>query len=90
MKKRQDSKAVDIEKLYEVLATHCISVVDTMHAILCFSLHTAIATQEKARSPTGLLTVQIGKMECGQFVGKIKPDKDVERMARSLSDMLSL
>ncbi|CAE7556449.1 unnamed protein product, partial [Symbiodinium necroappetens] len=56
MKKRQDSKAVDIEKLYEVL--------------------------EKARSPTGLLTVQIGKMECGQFVGKIKPDKDVERMAR--------
>ncbi|CAK9092604.1 Uncharacterized protein SCF082_LOCUS43580 [Durusdinium trenchii] len=37
---------------------------------------------EKARSPTGLLTVQIGKMECGQFVGKIKPDKDVERMAR--------
>ncbi|CAE7211131.1 unnamed protein product, partial [Symbiodinium pilosum] len=56
MKKRQDTKTVDIEKLYEVL--------------------------EKARSPTGLLTVQIGKMECGQFVGKIKPDKDVERMAR--------
>jgi len=56
MKKRQDTKAVDIEKLYEVL--------------------------EKARSPTGLLTVQIGKMECGQFVGKIKPDKDVERLAR--------
>jgi len=56
MKKRQDTKAQDIEKLYEVL--------------------------EKARSPTGLLTVQIGKMECGQFVGKIKPDKDVERMAR--------
>jgi len=56
MKKRQETKAVDIEKLYEVL--------------------------EKARSPTGLLTVQIGKMECGQFVGKIKPDKDVERLAR--------
>ncbi|CAJ1421409.1 unnamed protein product [Effrenium voratum] len=37
---------------------------------------------ERARSPTGLLTVQIGKMECGQFVGKIKPDKDVERLAR--------
>ena len=43
----QETKAQDIEKLYEVL--------------------------EKARSPTGLLTVQIGKMECGQFVGKIKP-----------------
>lgn len=56
MKKRTETKAQDIEKLYEVL--------------------------EKARSPTGLLTVQIGKMECGQFVGKIKPDKDVERMAR--------
>lgn len=56
MKKRQDTKAQDLEKLYEVL--------------------------EKARSPTGLLTVQIGKMECGQFVGKIKPDKDVERLAR--------
>merc|ERR1719330_699719 len=34
---------------------------------------------ERARSPTGLLTVKIGEMECGQFVGKIKPDKDVER-----------
>jgi len=56
MKKRQETKAQDVEKLYEVL--------------------------EKARSPTGLLTVQIGKMECGQFVGKVKPDKDVERMAR--------
>lgn len=56
MKKRQETKAQDLEKLYEVL--------------------------EKARSPTGLLTVQIGKMECGQFVGKVKPDKDVERMAR--------
>ncbi|CAE7523373.1 unnamed protein product [Symbiodinium natans] len=38
---------------------------------------------EKARSPTGLRTVQVGKMECGQFVGKIKPDKDVEQMARN-------
>ena len=47
MRKRQETKVQDIEKLYEVL--------------------------EKARSPTGLLTVQIGKMECGQFVGKIKP-----------------
>merc|ERR1719210_167278 len=37
---------------------------------------------ERARSPTGLLTVKIGEMECGQFVGKIKPDKDVERLAR--------
>merc|ERR550537_1828839 len=37
---------------------------------------------ENARSPTGLLTVKIGEMECGQFVGKIKPDKDVEAMAR--------
>ena len=36
-----------------------------------------------------MLTVQIGKMECGQFVGKIKPDKDVERLARSLSGSLS-
>merc|ERR1719436_1325898 len=35
---------------------------------------------ERARSPTGLLTVKIGEMECGQFVGKIKPDKDVERL----------
>lgn len=26
--------------------------------------------------------MQIGKMECGQFVGKVKPDKDVERIAR--------
>merc|ERR1719323_2707758 len=37
---------------------------------------------DKARSPTGLLTVKIGEMESGQFVGKIKPDKDVERLAR--------
>merc|ERR1719198_2126145 len=37
---------------------------------------------ERARSPTGLLTVKIGEMECGRFVGKIKPDKDVERLAR--------
>merc|ERR1719512_193399 len=37
---------------------------------------------ERARSPTGLLTVKIGEMECGQFVGKIKPDKDVERLVR--------
>merc|ERR1719199_1984853 len=37
---------------------------------------------ESARSPTGLLTVKIGEMECGQFVGKIKPDKDVEALAR--------
>merc|ERR1719373_25166 len=37
---------------------------------------------ERARSPTGLLTVKIGEMECGQFVGKIKPDKDVEALAR--------
>merc|ERR1719414_2845581 len=37
---------------------------------------------EHARSPTGLLTVKIGEMECGQFVGKVKPDKDVERLAR--------
>lgn len=56
MRKRQDTKQEDIEKLYEVL--------------------------ERARSPTGLLTVKIGEMECGRFVGKIKPDKDVERLAR--------
>merc|ERR1719325_210864 len=37
---------------------------------------------ERARSPTGLLTVKIGEMECGQYVGKVKPDKDVERLAR--------
>jgi len=37
---------------------------------------------ERARSPTGLLTVKIGEMECGQFVGKIQPDKLVERIAR--------
>lgn len=37
---------------------------------------------EHARSPTGLLTVKIGEMECGQFVGKVKPDKDVERLAK--------
>merc|ERR1740129_946668 len=37
---------------------------------------------ERARSPTGLLTVKIGEMESGQFVGKIKPEKDVERLAR--------
>eukprot|EP00933_Yihiella_yeosuensis_P032039 TRINITY_DN25623_c1_g1_i1.p1 TRINITY_DN25623_c1_g1~~TRINITY_DN25623_c1_g1_i1.p1 ORF type:complete len:385 (-),score=117.60 TRINITY_DN25623_c1_g1_i1:59-1213(-) len=56
MKKRQDTKQEDIEKLYETL--------------------------ERARSPTGLLTVKIGEMECGRFIGKIKPDKDVERIAR--------
>merc|ERR1719331_3634452 len=37
---------------------------------------------ERARSPTGLLTVKIGEMECGQFVGKVKPDKDVEAISR--------
>merc|ERR1719267_18381 len=47
MKKRQDTKAADIEKLYETL--------------------------ERARSPTGLLTVKIGEMESGRFVGKVKP-----------------
>merc|ERR1719433_1385558 len=56
VRKRQDTKGQDLEKLYEVL--------------------------ERARSPTGLLTVKIGEMESGQFVGKIKPDKDVERLAR--------
>merc|ERR1719356_2354114 len=56
MRKRQDTKAQDIAKLYEVL--------------------------ERARSPTGLLTVKIGEMEWGQFVGKIQPDKLVERIAR--------
>ena len=52
--------------------------------VLFASVMQLTAHEEKARSPTGLLTVQIGKMECGQFVGKIKPDKDVERMARDL------
>ncbi|CAE7437906.1 unnamed protein product [Symbiodinium natans] len=56
MKKRQDTKAEDIEKLYETL--------------------------ERARSPTGLLTVKIGEMESGRFIGKVKPDKEVERLAR--------
>merc|ERR550514_255257 len=37
---------------------------------------------ERARSPTGLLTVKIGEMESGRFVGKIKHDKDVERIAK--------
>merc|ERR1719379_1423661 len=37
---------------------------------------------ERARSPTGLLTVKIGEMESGQFVGKIKPDKDVLDLAK--------
>ena len=37
---------------------------------------------ERARSPTGLLTVKIGEMESGRFIGKVKPDKDVERLAR--------
>jgi len=56
MKKRQDTKAEDLEKLYETL--------------------------ERARSPTGLLTVKIGEMESGRFIGKVKPDKEVERLAR--------
>ena len=53
-------------------------------------LFVACRAEEKARSPTGLLTVQIGKMECGQFVGKIKPDKDVERMARNAAALVRL
>ena len=32
-------------------------------------------TLERARSPTGLLTVKIGEMESGRFIGKVKPDK---------------
>jgi len=56
MKKRQDTKAADLEKLYETL--------------------------ERARSPTGLLTVKIGEMESGRFIGKVKPDKEVEKLAR--------
>lgn len=36
---------------------------------------------EQARSPTGLLVAKLGEMECGQFVGKIKPDKQIERIA---------
>lgn len=54
--KRQESKEVDLAKLYEVLET--------------------------ARSPTGLLTVKIGEMASGRFIGKIKHDKDVERIAK--------
>ena len=50
MRRRQDTKAEDLEKLYETL--------------------------ERARSPTGLLTVKIGEMESGRFIGKVKPDKD--------------
>eukprot|EP00425_Heterocapsa_triquetra_P007543 CAMPEP_0195165908 /NCGR_PEP_ID=MMETSP0448-20130528/189397_1 /TAXON_ID=66468 /ORGANISM="Heterocapsa triquestra, Strain CCMP 448" /LENGTH=308 /DNA_ID=CAMNT_0040204701 /DNA_START=22 /DNA_END=945 /DNA_ORIENTATION=+ len=38
---------------------------------------------ENARSPTGLLVAKIGEMECGQFVGKVKPDKYTERLARN-------
>jgi len=37
---------------------------------------------ETARSPTGLLTVKIGEMASGRFIGKIKHDKDVERIAK--------
>merc|ERR1719329_1552231 len=37
---------------------------------------------ETARSPTGLLTVKIGEMASGRFIGKIKHDKEVERIAK--------
>eukprot|EP00931_Biecheleriopsis_adriatica_P084482 TRINITY_DN5834_c0_g1_i1.p1 TRINITY_DN5834_c0_g1~~TRINITY_DN5834_c0_g1_i1.p1 ORF type:complete len:427 (+),score=98.48 TRINITY_DN5834_c0_g1_i1:81-1361(+) len=36
---------------------------------------------EQARSPTGLLVAKLGEMECGQFVGKVKPDRNIERLA---------
>lgn len=36
---------------------------------------------EQARSPTGLLVAKLGEMECGQFVGKVKPDRNIERIA---------
>lgn len=36
---------------------------------------------EQARSPTGLLVAKLGEMECGQFVGKVKPDRNIERVA---------
>ncbi|CAE8614922.1 unnamed protein product, partial [Polarella glacialis] len=36
---------------------------------------------EQARSPTGLLVAKLGEMECGQFVGKVKPDRQIERLA---------
>ena len=90
MKKRQDTKTVDIEKLYEVLEFMAALTSAAFLVQPCAALNSQMkrdgcaASEEKARSPTGLLTVQIGKMECGQFVGKIKPDKDVERMASNL------
>merc|ERR1712146_214910 len=37
---------------------------------------------DRARSPTGLLVVKIGEMECGRFDTKMKPDKHVERVVR--------
>ena len=40
-------------------------------------------TLERARSPTGLLTVKIGEMESGRFIGKVKPDKDWSSMLRA-------
>ncbi|CAJ1408100.1 unnamed protein product [Effrenium voratum] len=40
---------------------------------------------EQARSPTGLLVAKLGEMECGQFVGKVKPDRNIERLATRYS-----
>eukprot|EP00913_Durusdinium_trenchii_P011947 g11222.t1 len=33
------------------------------------------------RSWPGLLVAKLGEMECGQFVGKVKPDRNIERLA---------
>jgi len=40
------------------------------------------AYQKTRKNPTGLLTVKIGEMESGQFVGKVKPDKDVRALSK--------
>lgn len=36
---------------------------------------------ENARSPTGLLVAKIGEMECGQFTAKVKPDRNMQKLA---------
>lgn len=40
---------------------------------------------DRARSPTGLLVIKIGEMECGQFDSRIKPDKHIIRIARQFN-----
>ena len=74
IRRRKETKREDLAKLYEVLESarsptgasfRCL-----LHPFTWFKSQVA-----------GLLVAKLGEMECGQFVGKVKPDRTIERLA---------